>query len=146
MLKLKLQCSGHLMRKSWLTGKDPDPGKDWGREEKGTTEDGTVGWLHWLRGHGFGGTPGDGEEQGSLACCGSWVPKSRTRLSDWTELCFALLITVWGLAETLGPSGTKSSLMKEGTCKSSVTIRIMAPEIWTIRFLNNPQDAFYYCL
>ena len=40
--------------KSWLSGKDPDAGKDWGQEEKGTTEDEMAGWHHWLDGHGFG--------------------------------------------------------------------------------------------
>ena len=40
--------------KSWLIGKDPDAGKDWGQEEKGTTEDEMVGWHHCLDGHGFG--------------------------------------------------------------------------------------------
>ena len=39
--------------KSWLTGKDPEAGKDWRREEKGKTEDEMVGWYHWLNGHGF---------------------------------------------------------------------------------------------
>ena len=39
--------------KSWLLGKDPDGGKDWGQEEKGTTEDEVVGWYHQLNGHGF---------------------------------------------------------------------------------------------
>ena len=39
--------------KSWLIGKDPDAGKDWGQEEKGTTEDETVGWHHRLDGHEF---------------------------------------------------------------------------------------------
>ena len=48
MLKLKLQYFGHLMRRT-----DPDAGKDWRREEKGTTEDEMVGWLHWLNGHEF---------------------------------------------------------------------------------------------
>ena len=43
MLKLKLQYFGHLMQKSWLIGKDPDAGKDWGQEEKETTEDEMVG-------------------------------------------------------------------------------------------------------
>ena len=43
MLKLKHQYFGHL---NWLTGKDPDAGKDWGQEEKGTTEDEVVGWRH----------------------------------------------------------------------------------------------------
>ena len=49
-----------LNRKSWLIGKDPDAGKDWGREEKGTTEDEVVGWHHRLNGHEFGWTPGVG--------------------------------------------------------------------------------------
>ena len=40
--------------KSWLTWKDPDAGKDWGQEEKGTTEDEMVGWYHWLNGYEFG--------------------------------------------------------------------------------------------
>ena len=40
--------------KSWLIGKDSDAGKDWGQEEKGTTEDEMVGWHHWLNGHEFG--------------------------------------------------------------------------------------------
>ena len=72
--------------KSWLIGKDPDAGKDWGQEEKGMTEDEMVGWHHWLDEHGFGWTPGVGDGQGGLVCCSSWSHKSRTRLSDWTEL------------------------------------------------------------
>ena len=47
--------------KSWLTGKDPDTGKDWGQEEKGTTEDEMVGWHQQLDGHGFVWTPGVGD-------------------------------------------------------------------------------------
>ena len=54
--------------KNWLICKDPDAGKDWRREEKGTTEDEIVGWHHRLNGHGFEQTPGVGDEQGSLAC------------------------------------------------------------------------------
>ena len=48
MLKLKLQYFGHLMRRADPLGEDPDAGKDWGLEEKGTTEDETVGWHHQL--------------------------------------------------------------------------------------------------
>ena len=51
---------------SWL--KDPDAGKDW-RQEKGTTKDETVGWHHQLYRHKCEQAPGDGEGQGSLACC-----------------------------------------------------------------------------
>ena len=61
--------------KSWLIGKDPDAGKEWRQEEKGTTEDEMVGWHHWLSGHGFGWTPGVDDGQGSLACCSPWCHK-----------------------------------------------------------------------
>ena len=67
--------------KSWFIGKDPDAGKDWGQEEKGTTEDEMVAWYHQLNGHGFGWTLGVGDGQGGLACCGSWGLKE----SDTTE-------------------------------------------------------------
>ena len=74
--------------KSWLTGKDPDAGKDWRQEEKGTTEDEMVGWQHWLNGHGFGWTPGVGDGQVGLACCGSWgqrVGHNWATELNWTE-------------------------------------------------------------
>ena len=58
--------------KSWLIGKASDAGRDWGQEEKGTTEDEMAGWHHWLDGHGLGWTPGVGDGQGGLACCSSW--------------------------------------------------------------------------
>ena len=67
--------------KSWLIGKDPNAGKDWGQEEKGTTEGEMAGWHHRFNGHGFGWTPGVGDGQGGLACCSSWGHKE----SDMTE-------------------------------------------------------------
>ena len=69
--------------KSGLIRKDPDAGRDWRQEEKGTTEGEMVEWHHWLSGHEFEQTPGDGEGQGSLACCSPWGCKE-TRLCDWT--------------------------------------------------------------
>ena len=75
--------------KSWLIWKDPDVGKDWGREEKGITEDEMVGWHHRHNGHGFGWTSGVGDgHQGGLACYGSWGHKESdtTELLNWTEL------------------------------------------------------------
>ena len=74
--------------KNWLIGKDPNAGKDWRQEEKGTTEDEMVGWYHQLDGHEFEQTLAVGDGQGSLACCSPWVAKSQTWLSNWTELCF----------------------------------------------------------
>ena len=71
--------------KSWLIGKDSDAERDWGQEEKRTTEDEMAGWHHWVDGRESEWTLGVGDGQGGLACCDSWVPKSRTRLSDWTD-------------------------------------------------------------
>ena len=71
--------------KNWLTGKDPDAGKDWGQEEKGTTEDEMIEWHHQLNGYEFEQILGVGDGQGSLACCSPWVVKSRTWLSNWTD-------------------------------------------------------------
>ena len=58
--------------KNWLTGKDPDAGKGWKWEEKGTTEDEMVGGHHWLNGHAFEQAPGVGDGQGSLVCYSPW--------------------------------------------------------------------------
>ena len=74
--------------KSWLTGKDPDAGTDWGQEEKGMTEDEMAGWHHQLEGHEFGWTPGVDDGQGGLVCCDSWGRKEldTTEQLNWTEL------------------------------------------------------------
>ena len=61
--------------KSRLIGKVPDAGRDWGQEEKGTTEDEMTGWHHRLDGHEFGWTLGVDDGQGGLACCHSWGHK-----------------------------------------------------------------------
>ena len=67
--------------KNWLIGKDPDTGKDWRQEKRGTIEDEMVGWHHWLNGHEFEKAPGSGDGQESLACCSPWGCKG----SDTTE-------------------------------------------------------------
>ena len=74
--------------KSWLFGKDSDAGRDWGQEEKGTTEDEMAGWHHWRDGHESEWTPGVGDGQGGLACCDSWSRKEwdTTERLNWTEL------------------------------------------------------------
>ena len=73
--------------KSWLIGKDPDAGRDWGQEEKETTEDEMAGWHHWLDGHEFEWTPGVGDGQGGLVRCNSWRHKESdmTEQLNWTE-------------------------------------------------------------
>ena len=74
MLKVKLQFWPRD-GKNWLIGKDPDAGKDWRQEEKGTTEDEMVGWHHWLDGHEFEQTLVFGEGQGGLVCWSPWGSK-----------------------------------------------------------------------
>ena len=73
--------------KSWLIGKDSDAGRDWGQEEKGTTEDEMAGWHHRLDGREFDWTPGVGDGQEGLACCSSWGHKESdtTERLNWTE-------------------------------------------------------------
>ena len=77
-------CSPDVM--NWLTGKDPNAGKDW-TQEKGMTEDKMVGWHHWLGGHEIEQALGVGDGQGSLVCCRPWGHKVRydwaTELTDW---------------------------------------------------------------
>ena len=73
--------------KGWLIG-HPDAGKDWGQEEKGTTEDEMVGWHHRLNGHKFEQAPGVDARQGSQVCCSPWGHKESdtTKQLNWTEL------------------------------------------------------------
>ena len=74
--------------KSWLIGKDPDAGRDWGQEEKGTTEDEMAGWHHRLDGREFEWTLAVGDGQVGLACCNAWDRKESdtTERLNWTEL------------------------------------------------------------
>ena len=73
--------------KSWLIWKDSDAGKDWGQEEKSTTEDEMVGWHPWLNGHEFEWAPGVGNGQGGLAYCSPWSHKESdtTERLNWTH-------------------------------------------------------------
>ena len=74
--------------KNWLIWKDPDAGKDWRQEEKGTTDDEMVGWRHRLDGYEFEQARGVGDVQGCLACCSPWCHKEldMTERLNWTEL------------------------------------------------------------
>ena len=76
--------------KGWLIGKDSDTGRDWGQEEKGTTEDEMAGWQHCLDGHELWKLMMDREARHAVI---HGVSKSRTRLSDWTELNCATIFS-----------------------------------------------------
>ena len=75
MLKLKLQIFGCLVQEltHWTSESNfPNSGKEWRQKEKRATENEMGGWHHWFNGHELGQTMGDGEGQGSLACCSPW--------------------------------------------------------------------------
>ena len=106
--------------KSWLTGKDPDAGKDWEQEEKGVTGDGMVGWHHWLNGHEFEQTQGDSQGQGSLECCSPWGQKE-SNTTEWlsnknNQLNKNVLIrmrSLWPNSQPEEPRGPDLSLSGE---------------------------------
>ena len=82
--------------KNWLIGKDPDAGKAWRQEEKGTTEDEMVGWHHWLDGHEFEQAPRVVARWGSLAYCRPWGHKESdtTERLNWSS-SWASLVVQW---------------------------------------------------
>ena len=77
--------------KSWLIGKAPDAGKDWGQEEKGTTEDEITDSIDM----GLGGLQELVMDREAWPCCSPWVSKSQTLLSNWTELKYWHIKIFW---------------------------------------------------
>ena len=82
--------------KNQLIGKDPDTGKDWRWKEKRTTEDEMAGWHHRLDGREFEWTPGVGDGEGGLACCGPWGLKEldTTERLNWTTYQYIHYFTI----------------------------------------------------
>ena len=108
MLKLKLQYFGHLMRRVDSLEKT-DAGRDWGQEEKGMTEDEMAGWHHRLYGRESEWTPGVVMDREAWHAVIHGVTKSRTRLSDWSDL-------IWtSKAKNLNKS--PAGKHKETTCR-----------------------------
>ena len=88
--------------KSWLLGKDPDAGKDWGQEEKRMTEDKMVGWHHQIDGLEFEQALGIADGQGGLECWGLWGHKESdmTQQLNWTELIQVSIFFIFSLPFT----------------------------------------------
>ena len=95
--------------KSWLVGKDPDAGKDWGPEEKGVTEDEMVRWHHWLNRHEFEQSLGDSEGQGKPGVL-LFMGSHRLRhgwLSDWTTMKFTWNYHTLGFGKSIKKNSSK---------------------------------------
>ena len=105
--------------KSWLIGKDPDTGRDWGQEENETTEDEMAGWHHWLDGYEFGWTLGVGDGQGGLVCCDSRGCKESdtTEQLKWTELKL-----VWLVQQQATGSRSKNVFTQSQFCVKSIPL------------------------
>ena len=111
-------CPPHA--KSWLIGKDSDAGRDWGQEEKWSTEDEVAGWHHWLDGRESEWSPEVGDGQGGLECCDSWGCKEldMTEWLNWTEnkntLHLKISSPIFFLLVFLGGSDSKESACNAG--------------------------------
>ena len=120
--------------KSWLIGKDPDAGRDWGQEEKGMTEDEMAGWHHQLDAHEFGWTPGAGDGQGGLVCCGSWGRKESdtTEWLNWTELNWTGLLK---LKATLGRKASNMTNLDSLLKNRGITLptKVRMGLLWWLR-------------
>ena len=119
MLKLKFQYFVHVMRRTDSLEKTLrlKIEKDWRLEEKGMTENGIVGWHHWLHGHKFEQAPGVGDGQGSLACCSPWDLKE----SDMTELNWT--DTYEGIKTRKGKKKKKDSWRSNPSTKMFVLVK-----------------------
>ena len=118
---------------NWLIRKYPDAGKDWGQEEKGTTEDEMVGWHHQLNAHEFEQAPEVGDGQGGLVCGSPWGHKE----SDMTEQLNWLLFLQFAIHPFL-PMETLAIFQFPGQVK---TIFMKPP--WIQEYTSKRYD--YYC-
>ena len=126
MLKLKLRYwPPH--EKSWLIGKDFDPGRNWGPEEKGTREDEMAGWHHGLDGRECEWTPGDDDGQGGLACSDSWGRKGSDLTERWTELKKSLCKLTYGKA----PELEWNSIMKRSSSSDLTLFLFLSCSKWS---------------
>ena len=137
MLNLKLQYFGHLMWRADSFEKTLMLEKIEGRRRRGR-QDEIAGWHHWLNGHGFGWTPGVGDGQGGLACCGSWGLKEldMTEQLNWTELKrWCCKSAAFNMPANLENSAVATGLEKVSFCREPEwgppsVAKVMKKEAW----------------
>ena len=98
--------------KSWLIGKDPDAGKDWGQEEKRVTEDGMVGWHHWPDGHEFEQLQETVEDRGSWqAAAHAWQRLGHDLATEQQHVhCWSLITRPYESRDYVVSTWSKSRL------------------------------------
>ena len=124
-----------LHAKSWFIGKDSDARREWGQEEKGTTEDEMAGWHHWLDGHEFEWTPGVGDGQGGLGCYNSWGREEShtTERLNWTE-SFKALKLCHSAVNCFSSSAASSSLFRiPPGLEMSLWFLSVRLDLWSVR-------------
>ena len=109
--------------KSWLIGKDPDAGRDWGQEVKGTTQDEMAGWHHRLDGYEFEWTLGVGDGQGGLTCCNSWGHKE-SDMAEWLK---------WTELKWMHTYGVYKNDTDEIICMAAMETQTQRTDLWTRR-------------
>ena len=132
--------------KSWLIGKDSAAGRDWGQEEKGTTEDEMAGWHHWLDGRESQWTPELVMDREAWHAVIHAVAKSWTRLSDWTELNIIVMITTGFLLGTVNAPCSQSGELLTLSCISRATDReaLLLISGLSVCILSSSQDLKHF--
>ena len=122
--------------KSWLTGKVPDAGKDWGQEKR-APEDEMAEWHHWCDGHKLGQTPEDGEGQGGLVCCwgrqeldtAGWLKNGRM----WCLILYKLAVTGCSLPEPPCARYSHFCVSWYASHSALFLITVCITQSWTLR-------------
>ena len=128
--------------KSWLTGKDPDAGKDWGQKENKTTEDVMVGWHHWLNGHEFEQTLGDSEGQESLLYCSTPVFPVQHQFLEPTQTHVHLIVDAIQPSHPLSSSSPPAFNLSQHQGLLKWVLPIRWPEYWHFSFSICPSKEY----
>ena len=127
--------------KNWLTGKDPDAGKDWGQEEKGTIEDEMVGWHHWLDGHEFEQALGIGDGQETLACWSPWGRKESDMTEEltWQQVSYSFFNIQWKKEKWVTQRLSDMTLKKKASLSRFLGLETVF-RLWFFKSLNLRKD------
>ena len=127
--------------KNWLTGKDPDAGKDWGQEEKGMIEDEMVGWHHWLDGHEFEQALGIGDGQETLACWSPWGRKESDMTEEltWQQVSYSFFNIQWKKEKWVTQRLSDMTLKKKASLSRFLGLETVF-RLWFFKSLNLRKD------